>query len=162
MDRGALGGGREAIAEAGRRDARGCQVLLVIEGGDLRATLGFQIAFKIGRHVDDADGLAGAYRARRRCEVAQALDDAQTRGRRDLLHERARGLGSILIDDDHPHPADHGMTEHRGQHHEGEQRHAEDQDYRGAIVQQPLPLAPGDQQESGFGRRRHPRVAHSM
>ena len=157
-----LRGRREAFAQPRRRDTRGCQVLLVIEGDDLGATLGLQIAFEIGRHVDGADGLSGAYRARRRCEVARALDDAQTRGRRDLLHECARGLGSILVDDDHPHPADHGMTEHRGQHYEGEQRYAEDQDHRRAIVQQPPPFAPGDQQEPGFGRRPHRRCRHSM
>ena len=162
-DHRALGGRREAFAQPRRGDARGCQVLLVIEGDDLGATLGLQIAFEIGRHVDGADGLAGAYRARRRCEVARALDDAQTRGRGDLLHERARGLGSILVDDDHPHPADHGMTEHRGQHYEGEQRHAEDQDHRRAIVQQPPAFALGDQQEPGFGRCcRHRPVPHSM
>ena len=150
----ALGGGREAVAQARRCDARGGEELLVIEGDDLRAALGLQIAFEIGRHIDGADGLAGAYRARRRCEVAGALDDAETRGRRDLLHECARGLGSVLVDDDHPQSADHRMTEHRGQHHEGEQRHAEDQDQRRTIVQQPPPFAPGDQQEAGFRRCR--------
>ena len=63
-----------------------------------------------------------------------------------------------VVDDDHAEPADHRMAEHRGQHHEGEQRHAEDQDQRHAVVQQPAPFAPGDQQESGLRRPPHRRA----
>ena len=62
----ALGGGGEAVAEPRRRDARGGEELLIIEADHLRAAPGLQIALEIGRHVDGADGLAGADRARGR------------------------------------------------------------------------------------------------
>ena len=111
----AAGGGGEAVAQARDGDARGGQELLVIEGDDLRAALGLEVALEIGRDVDGRDGVAGADRPRRRGEIAGALDDAEAGRRRHLLHEGARGLRSVLVDDDHAEPADHRMTEGRGQ-----------------------------------------------
>ena len=52
---------------------RGGEELLIIEADHLRAPPGLQIALEIGRHVDGADGVAGADRARGRREVAGAL-----------------------------------------------------------------------------------------
>jgi hypothetical protein len=147
---------------ARRCDAGGGEELLVIEGDDLRAPLGLEVALKIGRHVDRANGLARSNRPRRRRKVAGALDDAQPGRRRHLFHEGARGVGSVRVDDDHAEPADHRMAEDRGQHGEGEQRHAEDQDQRRTVVQQPAPFARSDQQETGFGRTPHWRVAQSI
>jgi hypothetical protein len=54
------------------------------------------------------------------------------------------------------------MTEHRGQDHEGKQRHTKDQDERGAVVQQPPPFAPGDEPEARLRRRLHRRCRHSI
>ena len=116
LARGAAGGGGEAVAQARRRDARGRQELLIVEGDDLRAALGLEVALEIGRDVDRGDGVAGADRARRRREIAGALDDAETGRRSHLLHEGARGLRSVRVDDDHPELADHRVTEDRGQH----------------------------------------------
>jgi hypothetical protein len=144
-----------------RRDARGGEELLVVEGDDLRAALGLEITLEIGRHVDRTDGLAGADRARRFREIAGALDDAETGRRRHLLDKRARGIRSVGVDHDHAEPADHRVAERRGQHHEGEQRHAEDQDQRGAVMQQPSQLAPGDQPEAGLRPGPHWRVRQS-
>ena len=82
----------ETVAQTRRCDAGRGEELLVIEGDDLRAALGLEIAFEFGRHVDGADGLARPYRARCRCQIAGALDDAETGRRRHLLYERARGI----------------------------------------------------------------------
>ena len=141
---------REAVAEPRRSDTRGGEELLIIEADDLRAPPGLQIALEIGRHIDGADGIAGADRARGRGEVAGALDDAEPGRCRHLLRESARRLRSVRIDDDHPELADHRVAEHCGQHREGEQRNAEDQDQRRAVVQQPAPFAPCDQEEPGL------------
>ena len=107
--------GREAVAQARRGDARGGQELLVIEGDDLRPPLGLEVALEIGRDVDGGNGLAGSDRPRRRGEVAGAFDDAETGRRRHLLDKGARGLRAVRVDDDHTEPADHRMTEDRGQ-----------------------------------------------
>ena len=63
--------------------------MLVIEGNHLRASLRLQIALEIGWYVECADGIAGADRPRRRCEVAGALDDAEPGRRRHVLDEGA-------------------------------------------------------------------------
>src|SRR5262249_31535635 len=52
----------EAVAQARRCDAGGGEELLVIEGDDLRAPLGLEVALEIGRHVDRANGLARSNR----------------------------------------------------------------------------------------------------
>src|SRR5207245_6299652 len=121
----AVRGGREAVAQTRRRDSRRRKELLVIESDDLRTSLGLQVALEIGRDIDCGNRLAGPYRPRRGREVAGALDDAETGRRGHLLHEGARGVRSVGVDDDHAEPADHRMTEDRGQDHEGEQRYAE-------------------------------------
>ena len=51
-----------------------------------------------------------------------------------------------------PNPRITGWLNTRLQHDEGEQRHAEDQDDRHAIVQQPSPFASGDEPEPGLRR----------
>src|SRR5262249_25553378 len=79
-----------------------------------------------------------------------------------VLHEDARGVGSVRIDDDHPEVADDRMTEHRGQHRKGEQRHAEDQNGRQAVVQEPAPFAPSDEPESALARQSHRRCRQSI
>jgi len=61
-----LGSGGKAVAQPRRGDAGGRKVLLIIEGDDLGAPSGLQIALEIGWHVDGPDGLARADRARRR------------------------------------------------------------------------------------------------
>ncbi len=157
----AAGGGREAVAHARRRDAGRGQELLVIEGDDLRPALGLQVALEIGRHVHRGNGVAGFDRPRRGREVAGARDDAEAGGRGHLLDEGPRGLRSVLVDHDHAEPADHRAAEDRAQDHEGEQRHAEDQNDRHGVVQQPSQFAPGDQQEPGLGRASHSRVRQS-
>ena len=129
--------------------------------GDIFEWRADNIALEIGRHVDRADGLAGADRARCRREVAGALDDAQIGRRSHPFHEGPRSLRPVLVNDDHPEPTNHLMTEDRGQNREGEQRHAEDQYQRHAVVQQPSPFAPGDQQEPGLRRASHGRARQS-
>ena len=80
----AVDGGREAVAQARRRDARGRQVLLVIEGDDLRTTLGLQVALEIGRNIDRGNGVAGPdrrapqSRGRRRARRSADSGDAAT------------------------------------------------------------------------------------
>ena len=159
--RGAADSRREAVAQARGRDAPGRQILLVIEGDDLRAPLGFKVTLEIRRHVDGGNGLTGSYRLRRRREIAGAFDDAEIGRRRHLFHEGTRGGGSVRVDDDQPQPADHRVTEHRGQDRQGEQRHAEDQYDGHAIMQQPSPFAPGDEPKSGLWRRLHSRFRQS-
>jgi len=117
---GAADSRRQAVAQPRRCDARGRQELLVIEGDDLRAPPGLEVAFEIGRDVACGDGLAGSYRPRRRCEVPGAFDDAEIGRRRHLFHEGTRGVRSVRVDDDHPQPADHRVTEHRRQDRQGE------------------------------------------
>jgi hypothetical protein len=56
----------------------------------------------------------------------------------------------LSLDDD-PEAADHWMAEHRGKHQERKQGHAEDQDQRRPVMQQPSPLAARNQKETGFG-----------
>ena len=141
----ALGGCGEAVAQTRRRDARGGEELLVIEADHLRASPGLQIALEIGRHINGGDCLAGAYRPRRRTEVPGALGNAEPGRRLHFFHEGPRGFRSVGIDDDHPELADHRVAEHCGQHREGEQRNAEDQDQRRAVVQQPPAFASCDQ-----------------
>ena len=155
-------GSGERVAHALRRNAGGGEELLVVEGDDLRAPTGLEIAFEIGRDVDGRDGGARSYRARRRREIAGTRDDAQAGSRRHLLHERARGVRPVVVHDNHPQPPDHRMAEHQAKHDEGEQRHAEDQDERDPVVQQPAQLAPGDEAESGLGPRPHGCCCQSM
>ena len=156
------GRGSEAVAQPRRCDARGGEELLVIEGDDLRAALGLQVALEVGRDIDRGDGTASADRARRGGEIAGALDDAEIGRCRHLFHEGARGVRFVRVDDDYSEPADHRMTEYRGQHREGEQRHAEDQDERCAVMQQPSAFAPGDEPKPRLRRRVHPRVRQSV
>jgi hypothetical protein len=156
-----LGGGGEAVAQARRRNPRGGEELLIVEGDHLRPALGLEIALEISREVERRNGLAGTDRAGCRCEVAGALDNAEPGGRCDLLHECAGGLRTVGIDHDHAEAADHRVAEHRGQHHEGEERHAEDQDQRGAVVQQPSRFAPRNQPEPGLRPAFHCRVRQS-
>ena len=92
-------------------DAGGGQELLVIEGDDLRTAFGLEVALEVGRNVDGRDGVAGTDRARRRGEIAGALDDAEIGRGRHLLDEGARDLRAVLVDDDHAETADHRMTE---------------------------------------------------
>src|SRR5262249_2551854 len=73
--------------------------------------LRLEVALEVGRYVDRANGLAGAYRPRRRAKIAGAFHDAQPGGRRHLFHEGARRIRSVSIDDDHAEPADHRMAE---------------------------------------------------
>ena len=70
-------GGPETVDQARRCDTGRGEELLVIEGNNRRAALGLQITFEFGRQIDGADGLARPYRARCRCQVAGALDDAE-------------------------------------------------------------------------------------
>jgi hypothetical protein len=88
------------------------------------------------------------------------LNDTETGRRRHLLDKGAGRFRSVRVDDGNAQPADHRMAEYGGQDHEGEQRHAEYQDERGAVMRQPSPFARGDQEESGF-RPFHPRVRQS-
>ncbi len=157
----AADGGREAVAQAGRRDARGRQELLIVEADDLRTTFGLQIALEIDRNVDGRDGIAGPYRPRSRREVGGALNDAEAGRRGYLLHECSGGLRPVFVDDDHPQPADHRVTEDSGQNRESEKRHAEDQYDGRAVVQQPSPFASGDEKEPGLRRRSHSRARQS-
>jgi len=100
--------------------------LLVIESDHLRAPPGLQVALEIGRDVDGGNVIAAADRSRRGREVAGAFDDAEIGRCGHLLHEGARGVRPVCVDDDRPEPADDWMTEHRGQDCEGKQRHTED------------------------------------
>ncbi len=159
---GCRAGGGEAVAQTCRRHARGRQELLIVECDHLRPALGLQVALEIGRDVDCGNGVPRPDRARRRREVVGALDDAKTGRRSHLLDEGARGLRSVRVDDDHPEIADHWLTEDRGQDREGEHRHAEDQDERHAVAQQPSPFASGDQQEAWLRRRPHRRARWSI
>src|SRR5215467_10147644 len=53
------------------------------------------------------------------------------------------------------------MTEHRGQHREGKQRHAENQYGGYAVMQEPSPFALSDEPESALRRRPHRRWCQS-
>ena len=158
----AAGGSGQRVAHALRRDAGGGEELLIVKGDDLRAPLGLQVTLEISRNVDSGNGGARSYRPRRRCKIPGARDDAETGSGRHLLHKGARGLRPVFVDDDHPQPSDHRMAEYQTQHDEGEQRYAEDQDDRHAVVQQPAPLAFGDEPEPGLGPRPHRCCCQSM
>src|SRR5262249_8742817 len=62
---------------------------------------------------------------------------------------------------DNPQVADDRMTERRGQHREGKQRHAENQYGSYAVMQEPSPFALSDEPESALRRRPHRRWCQS-
>src|SRR5262249_43240339 len=107
-------------------------------------------------------GFTGADGTGRGGEIAWTFNDAETGRRSHLLHEHARGVGSVRVDDDHPEVTNDRMTEHRGQGREGKQWHSENQDARCAVMQQPAPLALGDEPEARLRRRLHRRGCHSI
>src|SRR5205807_10390707 len=98
--RGRLHRSRKAVAQARRRHARGGQELLVVEGDDLRAPPGLEVALEIGRNVGGGDGFTGTDGAGGGGEITRALNDAETGRRGHLFHEHARGVGSVRVDDD--------------------------------------------------------------
>ena len=153
---------RKAVAQARRRHARGGQELLVVEGDDLRAPPGLEVALEIGRNIDGGDGFTGTDGAGGGGEIARALNDAETGRRGHLFHEHARGVGSVRVDDDHPEFTNDRMAEHRGQDREGKHGHGEDQNARGVVTQQPPPFALGDEPEARLWRRLHRRCCHSI
>jgi hypothetical protein len=106
--------GLKAVAEAGRRDARRRQVLLVIEGNDFRPAVGLQVALEIGRDVDRRYGLASTDCARRRHQIGGALDDGQIGGCRHLFDKGTRGLRTVLIDNHSAQMTDHRIAEGGG------------------------------------------------
>src|SRR6202030_4648392 len=99
--RGALGGGGETVAQARGRDPRSGQELLVIEGDDLRPALGLEVTLEVGRDIDGRDAVAGADRPCRGAEIAGSVDDSEIWRCGHLLHEGARDLRAVLVDDDH-------------------------------------------------------------
>src|SRR5262249_14561642 len=112
----AVDGAPKAVAQARQRDARSRKELLVIEGDDLRAPPGLQVALEIRGDVDGGNGFAGSDLTGGGREIAGPFDDVETGRRGHLFHEDARGIGSVRVDDDNPEVADDRMTEHRGQH----------------------------------------------
>src|SRR5262249_40851339 len=60
--------------------------------------------------------MALACRWRSRPQHQKLTYDTQSRRCRHLFHERARDVRSASVDNHHPEPADHRMTEDRAQH----------------------------------------------
>jgi hypothetical protein len=79
-----------ARATGGRPACR--EVLLVIEGDDLRTSLSLEVALEIGRDVNCRDGIPRSYCPRGRCEVAGAWNHTETGRRRHLLDKGAGGF----------------------------------------------------------------------
>ena len=92
---------------------------MVVEGDDLRPLLRLEVALEISRQIDGANGLAGSDRPRGRGKIAGGFGDAETRRGRHLFNESARSVGAIRVHNHNTEPADHRMTEYRGQRHEG-------------------------------------------
>ena len=147
----ALGGGREAVAQPRRGDARGGEELLVIEGrrpaGGARPSGRARNwpACRRRRWPRRSGSRARPRRGRRRARRCSRLGDAATCSTKAReVSDRSASTTTT------PSPRITGWLNTARQHREGEQRHAEDQDERRAVVQQPAPFAPGDQQEPGL------------
>src|SRR5262245_11904496 len=98
----------------------------------------------------------------RAAEARSPVRSAMLRlGEAAICSTRARRLRSVCINNNDAKPTDHRIAERRAQRHEGEKRHAEYQEERDTIVQQPTPFARGDQSEPGLRSPSHSRVRQS-
>ena len=140
---GGLQGGVDCLS----RIAPGREELRVEEGDRARRATGQQILAEVGRQIDRRNGAPGADRRCRGAEVIGAARHRNARRGSKGLHEQLRGRRVVHVDDNHIEPADHRRAERKAEYHEGDHRHAEQQEPRRRVAQDPahLPRRDGEQ-----------------
>ncbi len=140
---GGLQGGVDCLS----RIAPGREELRVEEGDRARRATGQQILAEVGRQIDRRNGAPGADRRCRGAEVIGAARHRNARRGSKGLHEQLRGRRVVHVDDNDIEPADHRRAERKAEYHEGDHRHAEQQEPRRRVAQDPahLPRRDGEQ-----------------
>ena len=153
---------RYRVAQALARIVARREELGIGEHDGPRRSAAEQILGEFGRQIDRRDGTAGADCARRRAEIVATLGDRDPGSSGDRLDEQARRRAVVHIDGDNIQPAHHGGTEGEPERHKGDDRHAEQQEARHGVAQDPANLPRRDSRQPAPQRHHERRSAQSV
>jgi hypothetical protein len=112
--------------------------------------------------VDSSDGAARADCTRGRTEVIGPFRDRYPRSRCDGLDEQPRRLGIVHVNGNDIEPANDRGAEGKAEQRKGDDRHAEQQEARNRITQDPAHFARRDGIQSRARWRHERRSAQSV